>query len=311
MAREIGDIAFAERFRAVFESGTRLSQERLWNGEYFIQDVDLEKHPRHQYAGGCLSDHLFGQGWAGQLGLGDLYPNKMVRSALRAIWKYNWAPDVTPYNEVHKPFRWFITPGQAGLFTCTWPKSEYLPEGTVYKNEVWTGIEYQVAGHMIAQGMVTEGLAICRAIHDRYQTELINPYNEVECGDHYARAMASWGVYLALSGFDYHGPKGHLGFAPKMAIDNFKAAFTAAEGWGTFEQTRDGGAQTERITVVWGKLRLKSLSFVVPTSIASATISAAGASVAARVSSAGGRTELTLERDLTLGDGDVLVVRFG
>jgi len=311
MARETGDIPFAERCLAVFESGTRLSQERLWNGEYFIQDVDLQKHPKHQYAEGCLSDHLFGQGWACQLGLGDIYPKEMARSALGAIWKYNWAPDVTPYNDVHKPFRWFITPGQAGLFTCTWPKGEYLPEGTVYKNEVWTGIEYQVAGHMIAEGMVTEGLAICRAVHDRYQPDLINPYNEVECGDHYARAMASWGVYLALAGFECHGPKGHLGFAPKVTPDDFKAAFTAAEGWGTFEQAREGGGQTERITVVWGKLRLKSLSFAVSAPSQSVSVTIGGQDIPLMSQVVDARILITLEREVTLNRGDVIEIRLG
>ena len=28
-----------------------------------------------------------------------------------------------------------------------------------------------------------------------------NPFNEIECGDHYARALASWGVLLGLAGF--------------------------------------------------------------------------------------------------------------
>lgn len=93
MAREMGDVAFAKRCRAIFESGRQLSQDRLWNGEYFIQDVDLQAHAKHQYGEGCLSEHLFGQGWARQLKLGDIYPQEMVRSALRAVWKYNWAPD--------------------------------------------------------------------------------------------------------------------------------------------------------------------------------------------------------------------------
>ncbi len=310
MAATMGDTSFAKRCRTVFNSGTRLSQERLWNGEYFIQDVDLAKYPEHQYADGCLSDHLFGQGWASQLDLGYIYPKEMVRSALKAIWKYNWAPDVTPYNEVHKPFRWFISPGQAGLFTCTWPKGDYLPKGTIYKNEIWTGIEYQVAGHMIAEDMVTEGLAICRAIHDRYQPELINPYNEVECGDHYARALASWGVLLTLAGFDYHGPNGHIGFAPKVTPKDFKTAFTTAEGWGTFEQTVRNGQQIERVSVAWGKLSLKSLSFVAPAKLQSLTVTLNGKTIPATTTTVDGRTVITLGQQVTLDEGGTLKVRF-
>jgi uncharacterized protein (DUF608 family) len=264
MAREMGDDAFAKRCRRIFESGSRLTMERLWDGEYFIQLVDLDKHPKHQYGKGCLSDQLFGQGWAHQLRLGYIYPSRNVKDALRSIWKYDWAPDVGPYNAAYPPDRWFARPGEAGLFTCTWPKSEYLAEGVLYRNEVWTGIEYQVAGHMVWEGMVDEALAICRAVHDRYHPAKHNPFNEVECGDHYARAMASWGVFTALCGFEYHGPKGHIRFAPQMSPESFRAAFTGAEGWGLFAQTRSSDAQRERIELRWGRLNLKTIAFCVP-----------------------------------------------
>jgi hypothetical protein len=260
----MGDEEFARRCRKIFESGSKLSVERLWDGEYFIQLVDLEKHPKHQYAKGCLSDQLFGQGWAHQLGLGYIYPPDYVKKALQSVWKYNWAPDIGPYNAVHKPERWFARAGEPGLFTCTWPKSEYIKEGVRYKSEVWTGIEYQVAGHMVWEGMVDEAFAICNGIHQRYHPSKHNPFNEVECGDHYARAMASWGVYTALAGYEYHGPKGHIGFAPRITPENFSAAFTAAEGWGTFTQKRDEKLQSEKIMVRWGKLKVESLAFAIP-----------------------------------------------
>jgi len=264
MAKEMGDEQFAERCRKIFESGSKLSVERLWDGEYFIQLVDLEKYPKYQYAKGCLSDQLFGQGWAHQLGLGYIYPKEHVDKALRSVWKYNWTPDVGPYNAVHKPERWFARAGEPGLFTCTWPKSDYIEEGVRYRSEIWTGIEYQVAGHMVWEGMLNEAFAICNGIQDRYHPSKHNPFNEVECGDHYARAMASWGVYTALAGYEYHGPKGHIGFAPRITPENFSAAFTAAEGWGTFAQKLDEKTQSEKITVRWGKLSVESLAFAVP-----------------------------------------------
>lgn len=264
MAREMGDDAFARRCETIFKSGSRLTMERLWDGEYFIQLVDLEKHPRFQYGRGCLSDQLFGQGWAHQLGLDYIYPSAQVKQVLRSIWKYNWTPDVGPYNAVHKPERWFARAGEPGLFTCTWPKSPFLDQGVRYKSEVWTGIEYQVAGHMAAEGMINEALAICHGIHQRYHPTKHNPFNEVECGDHYARAMASWGLYTALSGFTYHGPRGHIGFAPKMTPRDFRAAFTAAEGWGLSTQTRDARIQQETIALRWGRLSFKTLEFSLP-----------------------------------------------
>ena len=309
MACEMGDLSFARLVKTIYDSGCKLSLERLWNGEYFTQEVDLKVHPEHQYEKGCLSDHLFGQGWAHQVGLGYIYPEDKVKSAMKAVWNYNWAPDITPYNKKHKPFRWFISSGQAGLFTCTWPKGGYLTEGTVYKNEVWTGIEYQVAGHMIWEGMVEEGLAICRAVHDRYHPDLINPYNEVECGDHYARALASWGVYLALCGFEYHGPKGHIGFAPRITPESFQAAFTAAEGWGTFSQNRKAKCQQNRIALRWGKLRLKFIALAVEKKLP-VSVRVSGKRIEAKADFKKHRVLLTLEHELTLKAGQTLEVVF-
>jgi uncharacterized protein (DUF608 family) len=289
MAREMGDADFAARCRKIFDAGSRLTVEKLFNGEYFIQTVDLAKHPKFQYADGCLADQLFGQGWAHQVALGHVYPKDSVQAALKSIWKYNWAPDVGPHNKAHPPERWFARPGEAGLFTCTWPHSKHLGDNAVrYKDEIWTGIEYQVAGHMAWEGMVDEALAICRGVHDRYHPTKHNPWNEVECGDHYSRAMASHGVFLALCGFEYHGPKGHLGFVPRITPDDFRAAFTAAEGWGSLVQKRQSGKQTNRVEVRWGQLVLKTLAFDLPE----------GAKAkAAKVTMAGGPIQVTLKQD--------------
>lgn len=310
MAREMGDAEFADRCRRVFDSGSRLSVERLWNGEYFIQDVDLDRFPANQYGPGCLSDQLFGQTWARQLNLGTLYPEANVRGALAAIWKYNWAPDIAVYNDLHRPLRWFVNPGEAGLIVCTWPKSAYLNQGVIYKEEVWTGMEYQVASGMIAEGMVEEGLAMCRAVHDRYHPIKRNPYNEVECGDHYARAMASWGVFTALQGFEHHGPKGHIGFAPRIAPGHFISAFTAAEGWGIFAQKREGGAQEDRIEVRWGRLRVKTLAFefVPGTPVTAVNVTLGDVPVESTFAVNGARVTITLVAEAILTQDQVLNV---
>lgn len=310
MAKEMGDEQFAERCRKIFESGSRLTTERLWNGEYFIQLVDLKKFPKYQYAKGCLSDQLFGQGWAHQLGLGYIYPQDYIGKALQSVWKYNWTPDVGPYNAVHKPERWFARAGEPGLFTCTWPKSDYMEEGVRYRSEVWTGIEYQVAGHMVWEGMVEEALAICHGINERYHPSKHNPFNEIECGDHYARAMASWGVYTALAGYEYHGPKGHIGFAPKITPENFSAAFTAAEGWGTFAQKRDEKTQHEGISISWGKLNVETLSFVVPDDfdVAEVTVTLDKTAVTSSYTQKNGRVEIKLVKRQLVNEDQTLEV---
>ena len=311
MARELGDTKFAQRCRKVFESGKRLSVERLYNGEYFVQKVDLKEHPKHQYADGCLADQMFGQGWAHQVGLGYLYPEETVRSSLGAIWKYNWAPDVGPQNAAHPPQRWFARPGEAGLFTCTWPKSKHLgPDSVLYRDEVWTGIEYQVAGHMVWEGMLTEALAICRGVHERYHPAKHNPYNEIECGDHYSRAMASHGVFLALCGFEYHGPKRAIGWAPKITPESFRGAFTAAEGWGTLSQERQAARQINGLSVKWGRLTVATLGFELAKDahLASATVTVDHKPVAAKATQEGTRVTIVLDAPATISKAGTLEV---
>ncbi|MCH7905304.1 MAG: hypothetical protein IH944_12175 [Armatimonadetes bacterium] len=308
MAKLTGDSDFAVQCRTIFESGREKSTERIWNGEYYFQDVDAEKHTRYQYGPGCISDMMFGQGWAHQVGLGYIYPKENVLSSLKAVWKYNWAPDVAPQNKLWKAERDFAVPSEAGLFICTWPNGGRPETPVRYRNEVWTGIEYQVAGNMIWEGMVEEGLAICRAVHDRYHPAKRNPYNEVECSDHYARALASWGVYLALLGFEYDGPAGRLAFDPRITPEDFKAAFTTAEGWGSFSQTINGNTQTNRIEIVWGELALKKLDLT--SSVGGrASISVNGEKMDTVTRVIGQRVTIEFKDGLVLKPGDVLEVK--
>ncbi len=311
MAREMGDVEFAATCRRIFEHGKRNSVERLFNGEYFVQKVDLARHPKHQYADGCLADQLFGQGWAHQVGLGYVYPREMVMKALQSIWKYDWAPDVARQNKAHPPQRWFAYPGEAGLFTCTWPKSKHLgPNSVLYRDEVWTGIEYQVANHMAWEGMLTEALAICRAAHERYHPSKRNPFNEIECGDHYARSLAAWGMITSLSGFQYHGPRRHLGFAPRLKPDDFKSVFTAAEGWGMIAQRRLGAIQVNKVAVKWGHVQVRTLALELPPGArpGQVAVTLAGKNIAVGIKAEDNSVTLTLPPDTTIKEGQELSI---
>jgi hypothetical protein len=195
---------------------------------------------------------------------------------------------------------------------CSWPRGEAqrIKESyDYYFNECMTGFEYQVAGHMIAEGLLLEGLAITRSIHDRYHAARRNPWNEVECGDHYARAMASYGVFLAACGYEYHGPKGHLSFSPRLNAENFRAAFTTAEGWGTFAQKVEPARHTAELTIKWGQLRLHTLALGIGNAKPGrAAVTIAGHSVPAALALNSGKAEIKLGTPAVLKAGEKLEV---
>jgi uncharacterized protein (DUF608 family) len=273
MADEMGDQDFAKQCRHIAEVGRKNLVADLFDGEYFINKVDPKHLDAINSGTGCEIDQVFGQSWAFQVGLPRVLPEKETVSALKSLWRYNFSPDVGPYREVNKPGRWYAMPGEAGLLMCTFPRTDWDFKRAAgkgrevfvgYFNECMNGFEHQVAGHMIWEGLTLEGLAIERAVHDRYQASRRNPWNEVECGDHYARSMASYGVFLAACGYEYDGPRGRIGFAPRLTPEQFKAAFTAAEGWGTFSQSFDGSAFNAALDVKWGQLKLRTMALALP-----------------------------------------------
>jgi len=288
MALEVDDQEFARRCRTIFEAGRKNIVARLFDAEYFINKPDPKHLDAINSGTGCEIDQVFGQSWAFQVALPRVFPKKEILSALKSLWRYNFTPDVGPYRQHYKSGRWYAMPGEAGLLMCTFPRSDWDyaqakgkgPDWAAgYFNECMNGFEYEVAGHMLWEGLVTEGLAITRAVHDRYHASRRNPWNEVECGDHYARSMASYGIFLAACGFECHGPKGHIGFSPRLNPENFKAAFTAVEGWGTYQQRLERTARNQQakrfdceLTVRHGKLRLRTFCVALPQLLQPATV---------------------------------------
>jgi uncharacterized protein (DUF608 family) len=314
MAREVGDTEFAQQCQRIAEAGRDNLVRELFDNDYFINKPDPKRLDAINSGSGCHIDQVFGQSWAFQVGLPRILPEKETLSALKSLWRFNFTPDVGPYRETYKPGRWYAMAGEAGLLMCTFPKSDWDyaqakgkgPEWAAgYFNECMNGFEYQVAGHMIWEGMLTEGLAITRAVHDRYHPSRRNPFNEVECGDHYARSMASYGVFLAACGFYYHGPHGVMRFHPRIDLQDFRCAFTSAEGWGTFEQ-RLTPHPTAKLQIKWGRLALKTLELgALPAGTPKVSLN--GKRIRAV---AAGKDHLVLEfaETLSITRGDVLTV---
>jgi hypothetical protein len=312
-ARRMNDSATASRFHAIFERGQKKLIELCWNNEYFQQSLPDYAGRDGEVGPGCMADQLIGQWWAHQLGLGYILPKEMVASALRSIFKYNWKSDLTGWR--HSP-RAFAGAGDKGLIICTWPKGGRPANVMLYSDEVWTGIEYQVAAHMIYEGLVEEGLCIVKGARDRYDGVPRppmgrNPWCEIECGGHYARAMSSWSLLLALSGFQYDGALHVLRFAPCYKPDDFKCFFSASEGWGSLMQKAQGGAQRVGIAVKSGKLRLNALELVAIRDGAPQGVTAvlAGKPSPVKFTVNSARCLVTFdERDLIIHEGETLEI---
>jgi uncharacterized protein (DUF608 family) len=263
LARRMDDPDFAKTVRGVYEKG-RENIAQLFNGEFYEQQED-PKHLKAIGVGkGCYIDQVMGQFWANQVGLGRIYNAEHQKSALRALWKYNFVPEYGAFRQEFREGRHYATAGDSGLLMCTWPKGGLRPDFKkhwqyAYFNEFMTGFEYQAAAHMVAEhdpDLVQHGLAVTRAIHDRYSASRgRNPYNEIECSDHYARAGSSYAVFLALCGFHFDQELGLLRFDPVIQRDHFKAPFITSGAWGSYEQ-KDGKAA---IKLTHGALTLNKL----------------------------------------------------
>jgi len=277
MAGELGDTEFSEKCKTLLEKGRKRIVNELFDGEYFIHiPPDFKSINTND---GCHIDQVLGQSWAWQVHLLRILPREEILSALSSLWKYNFAPDAGKYRIDHKTIkgaRIYAMPGEAGLLMTTWPKGGdekavpgmaerqedqvHWPGPGGYFDECMNGFEYQVASHMVWEGMITEGMALSKAIHERYSAKKRNPYDEIECSSHYVRSMASYGVFLAACGYQYHGPIGYLGFDPRIHPENFRSPFTVAEGWGTYAQQLEESGQKHQLSIKYGRLKLKSLS---------------------------------------------------
>lgn len=244
IARKLGEEERAQGYARQFAHSSRLVDEKLWGGEYYVQNIaDVNVQP-YQYGRGCLSDQVLGQYLAHVAGLGYVLPEAHVKKAIHAVYAHNFRADLTGHENVQ---RTYALPGEGGLLACTWPHGGRPRFPFVYCDEVWTGIEYQVAAHLIFEGFVEEGLTVVRAARARYDGVRRNPFNEFECGNHYARAMAAWAVLIALSGYSCDMTTGEQRFAPRINQNDFQCFYSNGREWGVYRQALapDGALRRE------------------------------------------------------------------
>jgi len=255
MARAVDDDDAADRYEDVFQRGRERLDEACWNGEYYQQALSDPDKYRDQYGTGCLIDQLVGQWNAEMVGLGELLPEERVRSSLQALFEHNFLEDFSAH---HNTSRTYALNDDAGLLMCTWPRDGQPEVPFPYSEEVMSGFAYQVAAHMIYEGFVDEGLTLVKAIRDRHDGVRRNPWNEFECGNHYARTMASWSVYEALCGyeFDLTGRDEEVndhGFRvdPAIDVDEFQCFWVTGDEWGTYNWSSTEDEQETDTTVLY------------------------------------------------------------
>ncbi|TKG95580.1 hypothetical protein EYV94_09075 [Puteibacter caeruleilacunae] len=222
MALAMSDKVFAKECAEIYEKGSKWTDEHLFNGEYYEHQVlDPETHkeitdyaapnmPKYQLAKGCLVDQLVGQYMAHICGLGYLASKEHIQTTLKSILKYNHRESLEDH---FNNMRSYALGKESALLMASWPNGRpKIP--FPYFSEVMTGFEYSAAVGMIYEGMTQEGLDCIQDIRDRYDGRKRSPFDEAECGHHYARAMASWASVLALTGFQYSAIDQQMTFDP-------------------------------------------------------------------------------------------------
>ena len=274
MARVLGDISAAANYRGLFEKGRAWIDANLFNGEYYIQKVrsiphnqiapttvgdmgaDHPEAPEFQLGDGCLADQLIGQYLADLAGLGPLLDPVKIRKALESIRKYNYRPNLFNHDSVQ---RVYALNDEPAILVCDYGKGSRPKIPFPYYAEAWTGIEYLVAAQFIHAGMLREGLQTVEDVRWRFDGERRNPWDEPECGHHYARAMSAWSSVVAWSGFDYHAASKTLRLSPKTNAQTFTSFWSVGSGWGIFSLAAENGRSRLKITVTEGLLLLKTI----------------------------------------------------
>lgn len=270
MAEAMGEPDKAEEYRKMFENGYQWTKDNLFNGKYFIQKVNLSDKEyvdhfnatdywneernqlKYQIGEGCEIDQMLGQWHAALCGLGDIFDKEQRKVALKNSFEILYRPKMRDFTN---QWRIFAIGDEAGIVMSNYPDGVEKPVIPIpYSDECMTGFEYAFAGLLISEGFVDEGLKAVRAIRDRYDGKKRNPWNEIECGSNYARAMASFALLPIFSGFEYHVPKKHIGFTP-IEKGDFKAMWSLEPAWGEFVQENS----ESRIVIKDGEIELASV----------------------------------------------------
>ncbi len=322
MGRAAGDDASANEYRRLFDQGSRWIDANLFRGEFYIQQIrgfrpdqispqlrsgmgsENTEQPEYQVGAGCLIDQLLGQYLADIAGLGPLVSPQHVRTTLDSIYRYNYKRSLVDHDTVQ---RTYALNDEAAVVVCDYGKAPRPHIPFPYYAEAWTGLEHSTAALMFYSGMIPQGVEYVENLRARYDGVKRNPWDEAECGHHYARAMSSWSSVVALSGFHYEGDRGHVIALPRLPHENFQCFWATGTGWGTYslKRTQSGTVQFALKTLA-GTLPCKSCTFAAPGSRVTAQVAAK--KITARLEKDKEQTTVHLEDPVQLQEGEQLVI---
>ena len=268
MARAMGDDDMADDCRRLYENGSAWIDANLFNGDYYEHEIRPATgvdavlgmlmsemgaadptEPVLQLGAGCLVDQLVGQLLAHVCGLGYLVDEGKVKRTLESIMRHNFQESM--YGHFNH-MRSYVLNEESALLMATYPRGERPARPFPYYNEVMTGFEYTAAIGMLYEGDIDSGLKCIAAIRDRYDGRKRNPFDEAECGHHYARAMVSWAAILALTGFHYSAVDGTLRFAAPAADCQY--IWSSGYAWGSCALRPNGSACDVDFRVLGGEI---------------------------------------------------------
>jgi len=151
--------------------------------------------------------------------------------------------------------RSFAMGDESALLMASYPKDRPANPFS-YFTEVMTGFEYTAAVGMLYEGQTEAGLKCIENIRERYDGLKRSPFNEAECGHHYARAMASWAAVLALTGFDYSAVEKSIAFADKSGTHFWSNGYA----WGSCSIKLSRRAAQVELSVMQGELTLSKFT---------------------------------------------------
>ena len=320
MGRALGDHVAAEQYKKLFDEGSRWIDANLFNGSFFVQQVigyhqsqiapnlqsdmgsENTEHPEYQVGQGCLIDQLVGQYLAEVAGLGPLLSSSHIRETLNSLYRFNYKRTLFDHSNVE---RTFALNDEAAMVICDYAAAPRPRIPFPYYAEVMTGFEHSAAALMIFSGMVDEGIECIHNIRARYDGEKRNPWDEAECGHHYARAMASWTSLVALSGFAYDGFQASLVAVPRLPHRKFQCFWATGTGWGTFSYIRSADESTQfTLLVLAGTLPCRSCEITAPGTVSSVHLE--GKSLAHTMDRQADRRVLRFAEPVTLQSDGVL-----